>query len=208
MKICFDLDDVICNTYVELMEKSMHYHMDILKRDYIYRKIEASKGDYSYFYKTLGWEIEDLTGFFYTEYPNFLLECTPNKHIVDLIRKLRSLGNEIHIVSAREERRGNIVYKITEQWLGLWKVEYDKLLIGVTHKSKYLCDNHIDYFFDDLWENCVEAKKYSSSVVCHIRCSYNQEMNCDYTDGIIEIKKENQLYDLFDLNTYKVDNPK
>lgn len=196
MKYCFDLDDVISNTYAELMKSSMRYHIKVLKYAYVYREIQEAKGDYTYFYKTLNWKMDELDDFFHTEYPAFLDRCVPNRNAINLINELYQQNNEIHILSAREEREKCVVYKKTKEWLEKFGVKYDKVSINVSTKSVYLNENGIDIFVDDLWDNCVEAKKNSSSVVCHVRCEYNMRTNYDYSYGIIEIKDWNKFRDI------------
>lgn len=193
MKYCFDLDDVISNTYVELMKSSMRYHIEILKNTYVCREIEKAQGNYAYFYKALEWGEDEVNGFFHSEYPFFLDECVPNESVIGVVNELYEKGNEIHILSAREERGKCVVYEKTRKWLEKWGVQFNKLLIDTSTKSVYLKDNEIDVFVDDLWDNCVDAKQNSSSIVCHVRCEYNRGVDYDYSNGIVEIEDVDKL---------------
>jgi len=102
MKIGFDLDDVLCDTYSIILEESLRYHCEVLKRKAIKRNIFESKGDYFYFAKSLRWGDKETEDFFYDFYPEFLKRCIPYDGVVDILKKLINRGNEVHIITARE----------------------------------------------------------------------------------------------------------
>lgn len=136
MRIGIDLDDTICNTTEIVHEKIEEYAnrihlnpLDIMNDEYLKQE-------------------------FFNEY---LEDIYTNVHVkkgaVDVIRRLRSKGNKIYIITARNNSSSkNIkdVEKITKEWLDRNGIEVDEIVIsayGDTKASackKYLIDLMID----------------------------------------------------------------
>ena len=65
--------------------------------------------------------------------------------------------NDVYIITARRKREGEIVEKITNEWLKDNGILYDELFINIKEKSKIVNQLKIDIFIDDNFKNCKEA---------------------------------------------------
>ena len=52
MHFCFDLDDVLSDTYSVLLSESLIFHCNVLNRPRVDRKVQDAYGDYFYFAKS------------------------------------------------------------------------------------------------------------------------------------------------------------
>lgn len=193
MNICLDLDDVIADTYPEMMKQSLKFHNEVLKRQTCEElNICMANGDYYWFARALNWSEEDLKLFFQTYYPGFLKLCRVIRDSVDFLNSINEKHNII-ILSAREKRDYENVEYITIEWLKKNGVKYDKVLIGHKNKFEYLKDNKIDVFVDDNIENCRQAIRANVPWVFVYKTVYN--MNISDEDII-------SLTNLFDITKY------
>lgn len=200
MRICFDLDDVLCDTYSQIMDSSADYHINVLKRKLIARKIQNAKGDYFYFAKALGWGEKEVEAFFHESYPKFLEFCEPNLEAIYKLQEIHQKGHQIIILSAREERKENTVVSLTHSWLNANDIPYDNLIIGCKNKLSVLKKIKSDIFIDDTFENCYKVSCLTNTKVYHYICEYNKNMNIQYNkkiqpiNSLNEIKVEKNIY--------------
>lgn len=193
MKFCFDLDDVIAETYSEIMIASEHFHTYILGRNMCARDVAMANGDYFYFAKALNWDNTDVYRFFHEEYPLFLEKCKVKRSSVSAIKTLYDQGHKITILSAREERKFGQVYFLTEDWLKRNEVKYNELIIGEKKKSMIVSANEYDVFVDDSIINCIDVAENSECKVYFFRCKYNAKVNIGSFCNIKEIDSLQQL---------------
>lgn len=201
MNLCFDLDDVIANTYPQIIKAALVFHIDILRREDIANDLDIihAEGDYFWFAKVLAWSEKELELFFHTKYPYFLNLCIPIKESVDFLNNMHKKNHNITILSSRETRDYADVQKITEQWLSDNGVYFDKVLLGYKNKYEYLKQNNIQLFVDDNIDNCKDAKKAGVSFVfCYIS-DYNLKGRNESSDGIIPIAGLSDVNQYIDL---------
>ena len=191
MHFCFDLDDVLSDTYSVLLSESLIFHCNVLNRPRVDRKVQDAYGDYFYFAKSLQWDEEELYRFFHEVYPMFLLKCKPRIEAVNVLNDLKRNNHRITILSARELRTETDVYDISLQWLNDAKIPFDKLIVGAKEKNDYLNMLKCDVFVDDSIKNCVNAIGVPS--VFYFRCPYNEGANNPGVSSVIEI---HSLYEI------------
>lgn len=91
---------------------------------------------------------------FFKEYYNTTDFLRPD--VVDKINELRKSGHEIWIITGREETDINgldlsrSMSEITENWLKMCQIKYDRLYMSVTQKAEFVDKHHIDYYIEDL----------------------------------------------------------
>lgn len=197
MNICFDMDDVISNTYPEMFRASLDFNRKVLKRK-VNEDLDISmaKGDYYWFARALDWSEEDLRIFFHTYYPSFLKTSKVIKDSVDFINNIDNTKHHVTILSARETRSYENVEQITIEWLDKYSVKYDKVLIGHKIKYEYLKENKIDLFVDDNIENCKQAIKAGVPRVFVYKTVYNmhkENENIDTLTSLLDITKHVDL---------------
>lgn len=137
MKIGIDIDDTICRTTEIVNEKMEEYAKknDILVLDIInYDSIKAK---------------------FFEEYmPIIYSEAVVKRDVCDVVRRLRSKGNQIYIITGRSISKtpsiGNAA-NITEEWLRKNGIEVDGIFSSAYGESKAdVCKReHIDLMIDD-----------------------------------------------------------
>ena len=130
MRIGIDLDDTICRTseivryYLkEEADKTNREPLDIMNN-------EIKKEEFFDHY------LEDI-------YQNAEIK----RGVSDVIRRLHNKGNEIYIITARDEKYN----PITEEWLKTHQIHYDKIVASVYGERKVsACKEHkIDLMIDD-----------------------------------------------------------
>lgn len=137
MKIGIDIDDTICRT-TELVNEKMEEFA---------KKNKMNVLDIINF--------DDIQSRFFDEYmPIVYNEAVVKRDVCDVIRRLRSKGNEIYIITGRSSHKtpsvGNIAM-ITEEWLAKNDIEVDGIFSSAYGESKAdVCKReHIDLMVDD-----------------------------------------------------------
>ncbi len=137
MRIGIDIDDTICRTTELVNEK-----MDEYAEKYNVSPLDIMNYD----------EVKDK---FMDEYlPIIYKEVVVKRDVQDVIRRLRSKGNEIYIVTGRSSHKnptlGN-VSEITEEWLKNNGIEADGIFSSAYGESKAdVCKRErIDLMIDD-----------------------------------------------------------
>ncbi len=176
MNICIDLDDVICETYTVLLKNAVEFHKYELKRGDVSMplNIKEARGDYYWFAKILAWSEEDLVYFFQKRYPFFLKECKPRKSSIEFLKRVtKSKENKLVILSSREKRSNEDVWRITYEWLNSYDIPFDLLKVGYKLKKNFLLQNKFDLFIDDNIRHCVDAYEVGIKYVFNYRNLYN-----------------------------------
>lgn len=176
MLYCFDLDDVISDTYSVIMEVSLLYHRNVLSREIpeTVREAGQSRGDYFYFAKSLQWNTQDVTAFYHEYYPHFLEKIKPRVSSRCVLQKLHDEGHQICILSARELRDYADVEQLTNNWLTEHQIPCDRLIVGAKQKQPFLERMQCGVFVDDDFWNCIAAVNALVPRVFYYRCEYNQ----------------------------------
>jgi len=68
---------------------------------------------------------------------------------IDVLQKLEKDGNEIYIITARNNDYCDDMYSFTKQSIDKFNIPYTKLLLTEKYKLKSCLDNNIDIMIDD-----------------------------------------------------------
>ena len=122
----------------------------------------------------------------------------------EIIKKLKSEGNKIYIITARCSEKwsnpNNDMEDIVKLWLKKNDIVYDKLILKSADKLKTCLENNIDIMIDDKKEN-INAIAKSLPVICfhaehNISCKgrniYRAYSWYDVYDKYLLIKKSNK----------------
>ena len=111
----------------------------------------------------------------------YVTECNPRTFAQEIIEKLQKEGNQIYIITARNEEGMPKEYygkmqQLTKQWLNENKITYQKLIfVKPQEKLEQCLENKIDIMIEDSPEN---IKNISQKVkVIKFDCQYNKETN-------------------------------
>lgn len=172
MKYGFDLDDTLADTASVINKYAIKFDKEYLNGNGDLQDINNSKS-YYYFAEGLNWNKENIAKFFEIYYLDILKEVQIKPFVKETINKLKKEKNEVYIITARRKREGEIVEKITNEWLKDNGILYDELFINIKEKSKIVNQLKIDIFIDDSYENCIDVKTNTDAKVYMLSTKYN-----------------------------------
>jgi len=144
MNIGIDIDDTIVNTYERLLQLiCMRYNMD-------FNKLISKRLPYKEIYKSL----ENFDVIKKDLFPIMAKSVELKENVKEVLEKLKSDGNNIIFISARNSDDYSDPYGITYNFLDRYEIPYDKLLVSVENKGKKCLDEGIDLFIDDNMKHC------------------------------------------------------
>ena len=172
MKYGFDFDDTLADTASVINKYAIKFNKEYLNGNGDLQDINNSKS-YYYFAEGLNWNKENIAKFFEIYYLDILKEVQIKPFVKETINKLKKEKNEVYIITARRKREGEIVEKITNEWLKDNGILYDELFINIKEKSKIVNQLKIDIFIDDSYENCIDVKTNTDAKVYMLSTKYN-----------------------------------
>lgn len=189
MKYGFDLDDTLADTASVINKYAIKFDKEYLNGKGDLRDVNNSKS-YYYFAEGLNWNKENIAKFFEIYYLEILKEVKIKPFVKETINKLKKEKNEVYIITARRKREGEIIEKITNEWLKNNGILYDDLFINIKEKSKIVNQLKIDIFIDDSYENCIDVITNTDAKVYMLNTKYNT--------GILDeqLEKINNIGDL------------
>ena len=148
MNIGVDIDDTITNTYETLLTIiSMKYglnHKKLINMNLSYEEIENNLDNFDLYKKDL--------------FSIMAKSVTLKENVVEILNKLKSDGNKIILITARNYGEYGEPYKVTEEFLEKNNIPYDELFVNVYEKGSFCKDKNIDIFIDDNIRNCNSVK--------------------------------------------------
>ena len=109
----------------------------------------------------------------------YFTEYQPRDFAKQIIKKLKEEGNEIYIITGRNEYGVPMEYEgkvkeITKQWLNENGIEYDKLIFTEGSKLPYCTGNYIELMIDD-WGEVLKEVSTKIPTIC-FNCYYNEKI--------------------------------
>lgn len=189
MRIGIDIDNVITNSNEYLIEKAREYN-----KDNNINVIEKQEPD----------SIKDMFSWTEEIYRNFNKKYVKSMNtyvkvkegVIETLKKLKSNGNEIILITRRSEQHYIGCVNITKKWINENKIIYDKLITDVFDKGQKCLEEKIDIMIDDEIFNCDSVNKKGIEVLLYD--SIFNKKNNDYQ----RIYDWNQLYQV--LNFYEI----
>ena len=155
MKIGIDIDDTMADTYEYLIP----YIAEFFEVDIKYLKNNNIS------YCTLPKDMKKRELEFAKKYYDKVIPNTPFKpKVAEYIGKIKELGHEIIVITARDKTHYTDEYKTTIEELNNNNIKYDKLVCNFDKKT--VCQNEkIDVFIDDSIVNCNKVKELGIKVI-------------------------------------------
>ena len=168
MRIRIDIDDTMADTFDYLMPYiAEFYNIDIqyLKNNNIS-------------YSNLPEDMKKRELEFAKQYYDRVIPNTPFKpDVAEYIDKIKDLGNEIIIITARNKTLYTDEYKTTIKELEKHNIHYDKLICDFD-KAKVCKNEKIDVFIDDSIANCSKVNALGiETIVFNSKSNINDETN-------------------------------
>lgn len=186
MRIGIDIDGVLTN-----MEQFM---LDYATK-YCYEKNLSIKLNIKEYddVKMLNITKEQVIKFWNTYLGEYVINYPVRLFAKDVIDKLKKEGNEIYIITARDEyglpdELYGKMSELTKQWLNKNEIYYDKIFFTGKSKMQIIEENNIDIMIDDAPRNINELSS-KIPVLC-----YNTQYNAD-----IEGKNIIRVYSWYDI---------
>ncbi len=160
MKIGIDIDNVISNFNDCLLEEYKKHDKELRNNGIVNEK--------EYIHKMFDWSKEEEETFYYEN----IERIAKNLNLIDgakeYITKLKEDGDEIYIISGRDNGEYQEPLKMTEEWLEKYKIPYDSLILTNSNdkhaKSVECIKNNIDIMIEDSLSVCLDLKNSGVNV--------------------------------------------
>ena len=121
------------------------------------------------------WSKEENDEFYYNNIQRIAMSLKPLKDSKEIIDKLKDDGNEIYIISSRDNGEYINPEEMTREWLNKYEIYYDKLILTGKYEKGPVCkENKIDIMIDDSIKNCEDIE--ANGVKCFImNTRYNKQ---------------------------------
>ena len=209
MKIGIDIDNVISNFNDELLK-------EYLKHDKELRNTGIINEDVFIRYGMFDWTEKEESEFYKNNIERIAKKLQPLNRATETIKKLKEDGNEIIIISGRNNGEYNNPYKLTEEWLAKYNIVYDKLILTNAYnkeeKANVCKENNIDIMIEDSTQTAINIEKVGTKVLfMNTRYNKNNE-NLEKVSNWKEIyakissmyenKTEEKINVILDTDTY------
>lgn len=162
MKIGIDIDNVISNFNDELLK-------EYLKHDKELRNTGIINEDVFIRYGMFDWTEKEEAEFYKNNIERIAIKLKPIHRATETIKKLKEDGNEIIIISGRNNGEYNNPYKLTEEWLAKYNIVYDKLILTNAYnkeeKANVCKENNIDIMIEDSTQTAINIEKVGTKVL-------------------------------------------
>lgn len=183
MKIGIDIDDTLAQTTKFLMPQAIKFDKDVLHKNGI---VDSTKD----LPRCFDWNNDELYLFFKTIFENEVLNIPPIDNAKNIIKRLRDEGNNIVIISSRNNIQLSNPYEITYKWLSINEIDFDKLIVNAKYKGPIVEEEQIDLFIDDSIGQCTFIADNNKIPVV----LYAKKTNQIEYPGIIRLENWEQIY--------------
>ena len=169
MRIGIDIDNCISNFDDVLLEEYIKHDKELRNTGIINDK------PYYLTVDMFDWSKEENDDFYYNNIQRIAMSLKPLNNAKEIIDKLKADGNEIYIITSRDNGEYINPEKMTREWLEKYEIYFDKLILTGRHEKGPACkENNIDIMIEDSIKNCEDIE--NNGVKCYImNTRYNQE---------------------------------
>ena len=169
MRLGIDIDNCISNFDDVLLEEYLKHDKELRNTGIINDK------PYHITVGMFDWSKEENDEFYYNNIQRIAMSLKPLNNAKEVIDKLKADGNEIYIITSRDNGEYINPEKMTREWLEKYDIYFDKLILTGRHEKGPVCkENNIDIMIEDSIKNCEDIE--NNGVKCYImNTRYNQE---------------------------------
>lgn len=180
MKIGIDIDDTMTDTFDYLMP----YIAEFFKVDIKYLK------DNNISYSNFPEKMKKRELEFAKKYYDKVIPNTPFKpKVAEYIDKIKDLGHEIIVITARDKTLYTDEYKTTIEQLKSNNISYDKLICDFD-KAKVCKIEKIDLFIDDSIANCSKVNQLGIDTML-----FNSKSNIKEKTNLYRVDSWKDIYE-------------
>lgn len=207
MRIGIDIDNVISNFNDEMLKEYIKHDKELRNAGIINENAEYFRDG------MFDWSKKEEDEFYYNNVERIAKRLRTIAEAPETIKKLKEEGNEIIIISSRDNGEYTNPTEMTENWLKENNIIYDKLILtNKDEKGKACQENNIDIMIDDSINNCEQISSMGIKVFI-MDTRYNQNANQfervrDWKDIYEKIqkmylqKKQERINVILDTDTY------
>ena len=194
MRIGIDIDNCISNFDDVLLEEYIKHDKELRNTGIINDK------PYHITVGMFDWSKEENDDFYYNNIQRIAMSLKPLNNAKDVIDKLKADGNEIYIITSRDNGEYINPEKMTREWLEKYDIYFDRLILTGRHEKGPVCkENNIDIMIEDSIKNCEDIE--NNGVKCYIMDTrYNK-----HETRFERVKRWNEIYSKIS-SFYKKDN--
>lgn len=179
MKIGIDIDDTMADTFEYLMP----YIAEFFDVDIKYLK------DNNISYSNFPEEMKKRELEFAKKYYDKVIPNTPFKpKVAEYIDKIKTLGHEIIVITARDKTLYTDEYNTTIEELKRNNIHYDKLICDFD-KAKVCKREKIDLFIDDSIVNCTKVSRQGIETIL-----FNSKSNIEDNNNFCRVNEWKEIY--------------
>lgn len=172
MRIGIDIDNVISNFDDTLLKEYLKHDKELRNTGIINENADyLNKGMFD-------WTEEEEKSFYNANIERIAKNLKPIKDAEYYIKKLKEDGNEIYIISGRDNGEYTNAFELSKQWLDKYNIIYDKLILTNAYnkheKSEECIKNNIDIMIEDSTSICLDLIK-SGIKVYTMNTRYNKK---------------------------------
>ncbi len=181
MVLGIDMDDTICSTNELIIAEADQYDKEVLGGTGV-KDVNAYE-----FTEMMGWP-EGMKGQFFKDRLGAIMSRTPIKpYARETINLLHDQGWEIVIISFRKDKYLDNPYKLTEDWLNMYGVKFDKLFVNTGTKEDECIENNVTLFIDDKESHCEDVANVGIDVLLFTNEYNHKETRFKRVDNWLEI---------------------
>ena len=183
MRIGIDIDNCISNFDDVLLEEYIKHDKELRNTGIINDK------PYHITVGMFDWSKEENDDFYYNNIQRIAMSLKLLNNAKEVIDKLKADGNEIYIITSRDNGEYVNPEKMTREWLEKYEIYFDKLILTGRYEKGPVCkENNIDIMIEDSIKNCEDIE--NNGVKCYImNTRYNQEET-----RFERVKRWNEIY--------------
>ena len=181
MVLGIDMDDTVCSTNELIIAEADKYDKEVLGGTGV-KNVDAYE-----FSEMMGWP-EGMKGQFFKDRLGAIMSRAPIKpHAREVINLLHDEGVKIVFISFRKDKYLDDPYKLTEDWLNLNGVKFDKLYVNTGTKEDECIENNVTLFIDDKESHCEDVANVGIDVLLFTNEYNHDEKRFKSVDDWLEI---------------------
>lgn len=163
MKIGIDIDNVISSFDNALLKEYLKHDKTLRNTGIINENADGiRKGMFD-------WTQEEDEKFYKENIERIAINLKPVYHAKKYIDQLKKDGNEIYIITGRDNGEYTNPGKMTKDWLEKYKINYDKLILTNAYdkqaKAEVCVKNNIDIMIEDSKTTAINISKTRTKVL-------------------------------------------
>lgn len=172
MRIGIDIDNVISSFDNALLKEFLKHDKTLRNKGIINENADyIGRGMFD-------WTLEEENKFYKENIERIAINLKPIHNAKEYIDKLKADGNEIYIISGRDNGEYTNPAEMTKNWLEKYKINYDKLILTNAYDKQAKADeckkNNIDIMIEDSTSTAINISKTSTKVLL-MNTRFNQK---------------------------------